>query len=75
MGTADEVSTFIGPETDVIDLDGLLVVPGFINAHTHPLSVANGWANFRASNPEDPEAIVAEVKAFAEGAREAGLKF
>jgi len=31
----DEVQTYIGPSTRVVDLKGKFVVPGFIDAHTH----------------------------------------
>jgi predicted amidohydrolase YtcJ len=66
VGSTAEVEALIGEGTEVVELDGLLAVPGFINAHTHPLSVANGWANLRVENPGDANAIVAQVKAFAE---------
>ena len=33
--TADEIDAFIGPDTQVIELNGRFVAPGFIDAHTH----------------------------------------
>ena len=66
VGSNADVAEVTGEATAVVDLGGLLVVPGFINAHTHPLSVANSWANLRITNPGDADAIVADVKAFAE---------
>lgn len=37
-GGGDEVKPFIGKGTEVLDLKGKTVVPGFIDAHTHVLS-------------------------------------
>ena len=66
VGSLSEVAEATGEATEIVDLDGLFVVPGFINAHTHPLSVANSWANLRVENPGDADAIVAAVREFAE---------
>jgi len=66
VGTTEEAQGLIGEETEIVDLDGRLVLPGFINAHAHPLSVANGWANLKVNDPDDADAIVAQVKAYAE---------
>lgn len=38
VGRNDEVRHFIGRDTEVLDLKGKTVVPGFIDAHTHVLS-------------------------------------
>jgi len=35
VGTSDQVRALIGPDTNVIDLEGKTVVPGFIDAHAH----------------------------------------
>lgn len=35
---ADEASALIGPDTDVVDLAGALLAPGFQDAHIHPMS-------------------------------------
>ncbi len=32
--------SFAGPETKMIDLEGRIVLPGFIDAHTHPTCIA-----------------------------------
>ncbi|MBI4460781.1 MAG: amidohydrolase family protein [Acidobacteria bacterium] len=36
MGTTDEMRFLAGPKTEVIDAKGRRVVPGLIDAHTHP---------------------------------------
>ena len=38
VGTTGEIRAFAGPETQVMDLSGKTVVPGFIDAHLHVLS-------------------------------------
>jgi len=37
VGTDDEVRELVGPRTDVVDLTGGLLVPGFQDAHVHPV--------------------------------------
>ena len=39
VGTAREIQRYVGPETEVIDLDGRLAVPGFIDSHGHYMSL------------------------------------
>ena len=39
VGTNDEIAAFIGTETTVIELDGQLAIPGFIEGHGHYLSL------------------------------------
>ncbi len=35
VGTDSGVASFIGPRTEVVDLDGKMVLPGFIDSHMH----------------------------------------
>ena len=35
VGSAEDVAPLIGPDTKVIDLEGKLLLPGFIDNHTH----------------------------------------
>ena len=39
VGTNEQIGAFIGPETTVIELDGQLAIPGFIEGHGHYLSL------------------------------------
>lgn len=39
VGKNSGVSSFVGAETRVLDLDGELVMPGFIDAHCHPFNL------------------------------------
>ena len=36
VGSTSSVQSFIGPKTTVIDLQGQMLMPGFIEGHTHP---------------------------------------
>jgi len=35
VGSTDEIKKLVGRETEVIDLDGAMVLPGFTDCHTH----------------------------------------
>lgn len=37
IGSDDEIRSLVGKQTDVIDLDGGLLMPGFQDAHVHPV--------------------------------------
>ena len=38
VGTDEDVRALVGPRTRCVDLDGRTVVPGFVDAHVHPVS-------------------------------------
>ncbi|WP_433585870.1 amidohydrolase [Microbacterium hydrocarbonoxydans] len=44
VGSMNDVDMYVGDNTKVIDLDGRAIVPGLIDAHTHPdLVVLSSW--------------------------------
>jgi len=51
VGSADYIMRMRGPDTRVMDLAGKMVVPGFIESHTHPFSL------FDANLPEQELAL------------------
>ena len=66
VGTDAGASDFIGPETQVVDLKGRMVVPGFQDVHIHPISggiEANACDLNAAANVEE---YVATIKKYAE---------
>jgi predicted amidohydrolase YtcJ len=66
VGPADESRDLIGPGTRVIDLQGGMVLPGFQDAHVHPLH--GGLAKMRCDlhGVRGAEAYVRAVQAYAE---------
>ncbi len=42
VGSATEIEPFVGPGTIVVDLAGLAIGPGFVDAHTHILTDMGG---------------------------------
>jgi predicted amidohydrolase YtcJ len=43
VGSADEIQALIGPRTRVFELSGGMVVPGFQDAHVHPVWAGIDW--------------------------------
>jgi predicted amidohydrolase YtcJ len=72
VGTDDEILSRKSAKTDVIDLRGRTVVPGFSDDHTHMWFGALELHGLNLSTPEfsiapedDPEGVVSRIKAFA----------
>jgi len=37
VGTRDEIERMVSPDAEIVDADGHIVMPGFVDAHTHPV--------------------------------------
>jgi predicted amidohydrolase YtcJ len=61
LGTADEIKSMIGPNTQVIDLHGQLAIPGFIESHGHFTGVGGAQLELNLMNVESWDKIVAMV--------------
>jgi len=50
VGTRDDVMAWQGPTTEVVELHGRTLVPGFIDGHSHFINAVRlgGWANVSA---------------------------
>jgi len=61
VGSDDDVATFIGKDTRKYDLGGRLVLPGLIDAHTHPGMVAISVGRVGIEYVNDKESLLQEV--------------
>ena len=61
VGTSADIKRFIGPKTEVIDLQGQLVIPGFIEGHGHFTGVGTARLNLNLMNAKTWDEIVAIV--------------
>lgn len=65
LGSSDDIAGYIGSNTEVIDLDGSMVLPGFIDSHMHPPgNVLREMYNIAISWRDDKDTILTKVAAF-----------
>ncbi len=65
VGGVSDVNAYIGPDTEVLDLNGKLVLPGFIDSHAHVSDSPNPEALADLNNLDSKSDILAAVKRFA----------
>lgn len=68
VGTAREAQAFAGPRTRVVELGGRMVLPGFHDAHVHPVSGGVELAQCDLNDLPTGEAVIAKVRACASAA-------
>lgn len=61
-----EIEKYIGPNTEVIDLNGAFVTPGFIDSHVHFLMGGFNLAGVQLRDAKTKEEFISRIKAFAE---------
>jgi predicted amidohydrolase YtcJ len=61
LGTAEQIKGMIGPNTRVIDLQGQLAIPGFIESHGHFTGVGNAHLELNLMNVQSWDEIVKMV--------------
>ncbi|GBD32178.1 N-substituted formamide deformylase [bacterium HR33] len=69
VGSNRRINRYIGPETEVIDLEGRLAVPGFIEGHGHFMSLGRAKMILDLSRAQSWEEIVEMVRQAAQRAR------
>ena len=61
LGSDRDLEPYIGPETRVIDLEGRLAVPGFIEGHGHLMWLGDSKAQLDLSGAQSWDDVVARV--------------
>src|ERR1051326_854737 len=61
LGSVDDIKRLIGPATRVIDLNGQLAIPGFIESHGHFTGVGGAQLQLNLMNVDSWDKIVAMV--------------
>jgi predicted amidohydrolase YtcJ len=69
VGSAREVAAHVGPGTRVMDLEGKLAVPGFIDSHGHYMSLGQSKMMLDLTSARTWDEIVAMVAEAAAGAQ------
>jgi imidazolonepropionase-like amidohydrolase len=52
VGTNAEVRALVGEKTEVVDLTGRMLLPGFVDSHTHPMFGASRKGSTSSSTPK-----------------------
>jgi predicted amidohydrolase YtcJ len=65
VGSAEDVAPLIGEGTEVIAVDGGMLVPGFIDAHVHFLAGGSSIASVHLRDAQTPDEFVRRIEAFA----------
>src|SRR5436190_10524447 len=61
LGSNQDMQRYVGPATRVVDLNGALATPGFIDAHVHFTGVGDAAKNLKLSTATSWNDIVAIV--------------
>lgn len=66
VGSNAEIEKYKGPDTEVIDLNGAFVTPGFIDCHVHFLTGGFNLSGVQLRDAKTKEEFIHRIKAFAE---------
>jgi predicted amidohydrolase YtcJ len=63
VGSVGEISDWIGPDTEVVELDGRLAIPGFIEGHAHYMRLGASTLELNLNDATSWDEIVDRVAA------------
>lgn len=66
VGTTEEVEKLIGPATEIIDLQGRMVLPGFQDSHLHPVTGGVELGQCDLNGIPTREAVLEAIRRYAE---------
>jgi predicted amidohydrolase YtcJ len=69
LGTDQQMRSYIGPSTKVVDLNGRLAIPGFIEGHGHFMGLGSSKMMLNLRDAQNWDQIVAMVAAAAREAK------
>ena len=64
VGSNTEVSAYIGERTQVFDLGQKIVLPGFIDAHAHPVVAAAFGSCISIKDNSSVEAVLSQIRRY-----------
>ncbi|MDA8125537.1 MAG: amidohydrolase [Deltaproteobacteria bacterium] len=64
VGDQADVDHWIGPATELFDLPGKLVLPGFRDSHIHPLAGSFNLLECRLVGPADAASYLTQIRAY-----------
>lgn len=65
-GKEEALASYITPDTEVYNAEGKTIIPGMLDAHTHPVSIAlTDWRVF-LEEQDDLQKLLEEAKAYCE---------
>lgn len=65
VGTTKEIMKYKGPDSEVSDLEGKFIVPGFIDSHVHFYMGGSNLASVQLRDASTPEEFISRIKEFA----------
>jgi len=68
LGPSSEIRSYIGPETEVLELNGRLATPGLIESHAHFSGLGESKLNLDLTHARTWSEIVSQVREAATGA-------
>ncbi|RPJ03775.1 MAG: amidohydrolase, partial [Deltaproteobacteria bacterium] len=68
VGSDEEIKNWIGPETEVLKLEGKTVVPGFNDSHMHPIIYGMDLLKVNCGTP--PNSSISDILEKVKGAAE-----